>query len=345
MKTILLTGGSGFIGSHACIDLLANGYRVISLDSNVNSLPLLEGKLNSILGNKVDLNNQYYFQRGDIRDKSLMRKIFKNAENSGHPIKAVIHFAGLKAVSDSVIDPLNYWENNVFGSLCLLQVMSEFDCKTIVFSSSAVVYGNSSEIPIKEQSIIEPHNPYGHTKAAIEVMLSNVSKSDKSNWRIGNLRYFNPIGAHDSGLIGENPLNKPNNIFPIICNVAKRKIPFLKIFGNDWPTIDGTGIRDYVHVMDLAESHRVSIEFLMKNKPQIFSLNIGTGFGTSVLELVKTFSTINNCEIPYRFFPRRDGDVAISIANNEKAYHFLKWQPKRVLEDMCRDGWNWAKNN
>ena len=320
MKTILLTGGSGFIGSHTCIDLLEKGYRVIVLDSNVNSFPLLEGKLRSILGNKIDFSSRYYFQRGDIRDKDIMRMIFKKAENSGQPIKAVIHFAGLKAVYDSVIDPLNYWENNVYGSLCLLQVMAEFDCKTIVFSSSAVVYGSSSEIPFKEQSIIEPNNPYGDTKAAIEVILSNIFKSDTSNWRIGNLRYFNPIGAHKSGLIGENLLNKPNNIFPIICNVAKGKSPFLKIYG-------------------------VAIDFLIRKEPQIFSLNIGTGLGTSVLELVKTFSSTNKCEIPYKFFPRRDGDVAVSIANNQKAYHFLKWQPKRVLEDMCRDGWNWAKNN
>ena len=269
MKTVLLTGGSGFIGSHTCIELLNNNYRIIVLDSNINSYPLSEKTIKSILGITSDISNRYKFQKGDIRDKLLMKKIFKNAKNSGRPIEAVIHFAGLKAVHDSVIDPLNYWDNNVFGSLCLLQVMAEFNCKIIVFSSSAVVYGNTHSNSISEECIINPNNPYGNTKAAIEVMLKNVFHNQKSNWRIANLRYFNPIGAHHSGLIGENPLDKPNNIFPIICNIAKGKSPFLKIFGDDWPTKDGT----------------------------------------------------------------------------DKAYYLLNWKPKRGLDDMCRDGWNWAKNN
>ena len=253
--------------------------------------------------------------------------------------------AGLKSVEESIRKPLLYWDNNVIGTMNLLKIMKKFDCKTIVFSSSATIYGVVSSDPIDEKCKINPNNPYGHTKAAIEFMLKGIFESSKDKWRIANLRYFNPIGAHDSSLIGENPSDDPNNLFPIICNVAQGKYEELKIFGNDWPTLDGTCVRDYIHVMDLAEAHTSALDFLLSNKSQLIDLNIGTGIGTSVLELVEKFSKVNNCSVRFSFSGRRQGDAPVVIANNNKAISVLNWKPKRNLEEMCKNGWEWKKNN
>lgn len=344
MKTILVTGGSGFIGSHACVCLLEQNYNIVVLDSNINS------SLNSIIGvrnivrEKVKSSIKIKHIKGDIRDEVSLKKIFSEAEYSQNPIEAVIHFAGLKSVQESVFNPLSYWNNNVFGTLQLIKVMNLFNCKTIVFSSSATVYKNNDAGLLIETDDIKPSNPYGQTKATVENILKSVFESD-NEWRIGNLRYFNPIGAHQSGFIGENPKNKPNNLFPYICGVASGKFDKLRIFGNNWPTFDGTGIRDYIHVMDLAEAHISALDFLLNAKPQILNLNVGTGIGTSVIELVNTFQKVNNIEIPFEFSEKREGDVAMSVADNSKIMSLFKWQPKRDLKDMCLDGWNWQLKN
>ena len=238
-----------------------------------------------------------------------------------------------------------YWDVNVGGTINLLKVMNINNCRTIVFSSSATIYGTNSNIPFTEESEISPINPYGHTKATIEMILRNIFESMKDSWRIANLRYFNPIGAHSSGLIGEDPSDEPNNLFPYICRVAIGKYPNLRIYGKDWPTIDGTGIRDFVHVMDVADSHKLALEYLLKNKPQCLNLNIGTGKGTSVLELIKIFNKINKCDVPYLFEEKRYGDVASIIADNKLAKKKLKWSPQRDIIDMCRDGWLWQQKN
>ena len=274
-----------------------------------------------------------------------MNLLFLKAKEKGKPIEGVIHLAGLKSVEESIRKPLLYWDNNVIGTMNLLKIMQKFDCKTIVFSSSATIYGVVSSDPIDEKCNINPNNPYGHTKAAIEFMLKGIFESSKDKWRIANLRYFNPIGAHDSGLIGENPSDVPNNLFPIICNVAQGKFSELKIFGNDWPTLDGTCVRDYIHVMDLAEAHTRALDFLISNKAQLIDLNIGTGIGTSVLELLEKFSKVNNCSVPFSYSGRRQGDAPVVIANNNKAISVLNWKPKRNLEEMCKNGWEWKKNN
>jgi len=348
MQTILVTGGTGFIGSHTTLVLLEKGYRVIVVDSQINSSSISLNRVQDILKIEDIPYEKIIFEMGDIRDEKFLKSIFVKALKNRTPIDAVIHFAGLKAVEESVFEPLKYWDNNVMGSLSLFRVMSSFDCKNIVFSSSATIYGNPEEIPVKETCPIKPNNPYGYTKVAIENILNNLFNSDAhtfSRWRVANLRYFNPIGAHSSGLLGEAPNNKPNNLFPYICRVAQGIYEKLIIFGNNWPTIDGTGVRDYIHVMDLAEAHLSAMEFLLENKPQLINLNIGTGVGTSVLELIDKFKLVNKCQIPYEISERRKGDVAKVIADNSKVISSLSWKPKRTIKDMCRDGWNWQLNN
>ena len=346
MRSILLTGGNGYIGTHTCVSFLKKNYKIIVLDSNVNSSPISLKRVKEIFKLRKNSQENIIFEKGDIRNEIFLRNVFINAIKRNSPIKAVVHFAGLKSVKDSVIDPLSYWDSNLFGALCLLKVMNKYKCKTIVFSSSAAIYGKNIKNPIEEISLIKPISPYGDTKVAVEKILENLFLSDtKHEWRIANLRYFNPIGAHHTGLIGENPYDVPSNIFPYICGVAIGKYKKLNIFGNDWPTKDGTGVRDYIHVMDLADSHLSAMEFLLNNEPQIINLNIGTGIGTSVLELVKIFEKVNNCIIPFDFYDRRLGDVAQLIANNKNAIYKLNWKPKKSLEDMCRDGWKWKKLN
>ena len=346
MKTILVTGGCGFIGSHTCLSLLKNFYNLIVIDSLVNSSPISLERVKIILSKENIKNPKILYKKGDIRNEKFLENIFSEAFQEGSKIDAVIHFAGLKAVEESVNNPILYWDANVSGSICLLKVMEKYQCKTLVFSSSATVYGKPKSVPITENEPIRPYNPYGQTKASIESLIESIFYSEKvSSWKIANLRYFNPIGAHESGLIGEDPNNKPNNLFPIICKVALRKYRNLSIYGKDWPTHDGTGVRDYIHVMDLADSHRIALEHLFKEDPQILNLNIGTGIGTSVLELVETFKMVNKCHIPYQYCDRRSGDVANVIADNKKAIETLDWEPKKNIEDMCRDGWKWQKDN
>ena len=343
MTKLLITGGSGFIGSHCCIVLLEAGFEIIVLDSFLNSSILSLQRISKIIN--PNLYKNLNIVKGDIRDISLLRKIFLEEANKNDPILGVIHFAGLKAVGESVVNPLRYWDVNVNGSRILFKVMEEFGCRTIVFSSSATIYGFPDSIPINENADIKPINPYGNTKAAIEQILRDLYLSNREKWRIANLRYFNPVGAHPSGLIGEDPQGVPNNIFPLICQVASGKRKKINVYGNDWPTKDGTGIRDYIHVMDLAEGHFFALKYLIKNNPQLISLNLGTGKGESVLNLISTFSKITSIEIPYEVVGRREGDVAVSIANASMAEKVLGWIAKKGIPEMCKDGWNWQSKN
>ena len=345
MNAILVTGAAGFIGSHTCCSLIESGYSVFAIDSlshsSLNSL-----KRFKLIFSKSDFNisEKLHFFKGDIRDKEFIDSVFKKAEMMEKPINGVIHFAGLKAVAESVLNPFKYWENNVIGSFNLIKSMKDNNCKTIVFSSSATVYGNSLDDLIKESTAINPTNPYGSTKYAIEKLLGDIYQIKNDEWRIAVLRYFNPIGSHPSGLIGESPLDKPNNVFPLIINAAYEN-KNLKVFGNNWPTYDGTCIRDYIHVMDLSEAHIKALNFLITNNSQLINLNIGTGIGHSVLDLIKTFEKVNNVEVPFVFTNRREGDVCKLVANNEKAISTLDWNPTRSLEQMCSDGWNWKIRN
>ena len=346
MKRILITGGAGFIGSHTCVNLLEKNYEVYLVDSFVNSSPFVIERLISICDlNDSELGKNLKVFKGDLKDKGFIENIFSNADKSGKQIDGVIHFAGLKAVNESVLNPLKYWNENIFSSLNLFSVMKKYNCNLLVFSSSATVYGKESQSPIKENSFLNPSNPYGNTKLTIEKILNDIYNENPSNWKIACLRYFNPIGAHKSSLIGENPVRNPNNLFPLICNAAFEDNKKLKIFGSDWDTIDGTCIRDFIHVSDVAEGHLRTLEYLNNHKANILKMNIGTGLGTSVLELVETFSRVNKININYKFTSRREGDLKEIVADNSLASSLLNWKPNRSLEEMCIDGWNWKKNN
>ena len=338
MKKIIITGGTGYIGSHTASLLLEKGYDLLIIDSLVNSSSNVLDRLKKI---KEYANAKSYpkleFLKGDLRDENFIDECFNIICEKNVKIDAVIHFAGLKSVNESTNDPIRYWDFNLKGTINLLKSMEKYNCTNLVFSSSATIYGNNNENKlIKESSAIGPINPYGNTKAAIERILKDLSKSNNHNWRIAILRYFNPIGAHESGLIGENPLDMPNNIVPIINKVAAGLIDELQIFGNDWDTRDGTGIRDYIHVMDLAEGHLLALEYLINGKSNFLQINLGTGKGTSVLELVDTFQKVNHVKIPYRFTARREGDIAFSVADNSSARSLLNWHPsKRFRENVC----------
>ena len=344
MKTILVTGGTGYIGSHTTLELLKKGYRVIILDSLVNSSEKVINKINLLLNDK-NLKNKFTFIKGDLSEAKLLEGIFEGSKERGSPISSVIHFAGLKSVSESVSNPLKYWDKNVGGSINLFKIMEKYECRTIIFSSSATVYQIKGNSFLRESSPIQASNPYGQTKVAIESLLNDIYLNSQNNWKIVNLRYFNPIGAHDSGLLGEDPIGIPTNIFPIINKVAINEIPKLQIYGNDWPTHDGTGLRDYIHVMDLADGHIAAMEYLEKNKSQIINLNLGTGKSTSVLDLIKIFEQVNKVKIKYEFVSRRKGDHGVVVADNSLAKNLLNWQPKRNIYEMCKDGWNWQINN
>ena len=345
MTNILVTGGTGFIGSHTCYSLLSEGYEIYVVDSLVNSSKKSIEQIKKIFKSyNIDKSNNIRFFEGDIRNKDFINFVFNSAKQDNKPIDAVIHFAALKSVSESTLKPLEYWENNVLGSYNLFKSMKENNCKTIVFSSSATVYGLSSEKLLSEENQLKPINPYGSTKLAVENLLNDIFRDKCGNWKIAILRYFNPIGAHKSGWIGENPMEKPNNIFPIIINSAYTKEK-LRVFGKDWDTFDGTCIRDYIHVMDLADGHLKALDFLLKNNPKILTLNIGTGKGISVLELIKTFEIVNNVTVPFEFEERRDGDVCKLVADNIKTKNILSWSPSRSLEEMCIDGWRWKNLN
>lgn len=299
---VLITGGAGYIGSHTFVELLNNGYEVVCVDNFNNSKPEVLDAVRKIT------NKEFKFYEGDVCDKEVLKKIF-----SENQIDAVIHFAGYKAVGESVRKPLLYYRNNIDSTLSLLEAMNEFGCKKLVFSSSATVYGKPKELPIREDFPLSTTNPYGATKLMIEGILKDLYKSD-NDWSIAILRYFNPIGAHESGLIGENPNDIPNNLMPYIVKVATKEYPRLSVFGNDYDTPDGTGVRDYIHVVDLAQGHVKAIEFILKEKG-IDCYNLGTGNGYSVLDLVNTFSEVNNVEIPYEIAPRREGDIDVCYAD------------------------------
>ncbi len=343
-EKILITGGCGYIGSHTCLKLLEDSYEVVVLDSLENSSYETINKL-KIIGklNNKDYSNNLKFYKGDLRDKSLIRRVFKDAKSSGNPIKSVIHFAGLKSVSESVEKPLLYWDKNLISTIYLLDIMQEFSCYEIIFSSSASVYGNQTELLINESFQTNPTNTYANTKLTIEILLRDLFNSRKNDFKIVILRYFNPVGAHTSGLIGENPAGIPNNLFPLICNVGLGLKEYLNIYGKDWETHDGTCIRDYIHIEDLAEAHFLSAKLMKKNFSKLLIINIGTAKGKSVLDVLNTFSRVNNCNIPYKFANRRDGDVASLIADNSTAKKILCWEPKFSFEDMCKDAWKWSK--
>ena len=342
----LLTGGAGFIGSHTCLALLEKGYEVIVVDSFINSSKKsLERVLEIMRMGGKNHSERLVVEEVDLRDLKALNNVFLNAINNGKKIDAVIHFAGLKSVSDSISNPLNYWDVNVYGTINLVKTMEIFNCKSIVFSSSATIYDPSGSNLIDENYKLSPINPYGNTKYSIEILLRDLFNSSNKNWKIFNLRYFNPIGAHYSGLIGENPIGIPNNIYPLITKVAAKKIKHLEIFGSDWDTEDGTGVRDYIHVMDLAEGHVKAAEKILESKSEVMNINLGTGKGTSVLELINTFQDVNKVKIPFVFGKRRLGDYGKVVANNSLAIEFLNWKPFRTIEDMCSDGWKWQKLN
>jgi UDP-glucose 4-epimerase len=291
---------------------------------------------------------------GDIRDVRCLDELFASAKAFGQPIEAVIHFAGLKAVGESVQQPLRYWDVNVVGSQRLLRAMDQYNCRTMVFSSSATLYGYPDQVPIPETAPIQPINPYGASKQAVEALLADLAgcsgaaepiQASSAGWRIARLRYFNPVGAHPSGRIGEDPNGIPNNLFPFITQVAVGRRPELTVFGDDWPTLDGTGVRDYIHVMDLAEGHRAALHSLLDADPLLLTLNLGSGQGASVLDVVQAMEAASQREIPYRIAPRRLGDAAITVANPTLAAQRLHWRTQRSLADICRDGWAWQQAN
>lgn len=325
---ILVTGGAGYIGSHTCAELARAGRDFVILDNLSNSTTDAVGRLQRIVGRAVS------FYAGDVRDAALLDRIF-----SEHPISSVLHFAGLKSVADSVRQPLAYFDNNVVGSIRLLEAMERAGCMTLVFSSSATVYGDASTMPVREDAICVTASPYGRTKLMVEEMLGDLQAADEA-WRIARLRYFNPVGAHESGLLGESPRGTPNNLMPYVAQVASGLRPHVTVFGNDYPTPDGTGVRDYVHVMDLAQGHVAALDYLTKKAGDIV-LNLGTGKGTSVLEMLDAFGKASGSPIPYEIAPRRPGDVAICFADVSRAKDVLGWTAQRGIDQMCRDAWRW----
>ena len=330
---VLVTGGAGYIGSHTCLELLNEGYGVVVLDNLCNSNPKSLDRVKALTGKDL------IFYEGDVRDEDLLRKIF-----AAHDIGCVIHFAGLKAVGESVSMPWEYYDNNLNSTLVLTKVMKEVGMKNIIFSSSATVYTADNEMPLKEDSRTgNCTNPYGWTKYMTEQILSGIAHAD-SQWSVVLLRYFNPIGAHRSGEIGEDPRGIPNNLMPYITQVAVGRREKLSIFGNDYDTHDGTGVRDYIHVVDLAKGHVAAVKYACSNQGcEVF--NLGTGTGYSVLDMVKAFRSVNNVELPFVITDRRPGDIATCYADPAKSAKLLGWKAEYTLEDMCRDSWNWQKKN
>lgn len=338
---VLLTGGAGFIGSHTAVELLAGGFEVVVVDNYSNSDVSVNDRIIKAAEWQISQQNlpsplPITFYYGDCRDGMFLDAVFKE-----HEIDAVIHFAGLKAVGESVEKPLDYYDNNLGSTLVLLNVMKDHGVKKLIFSSSATVYDQDNKMPLDENAKTgNCTNPYGWTKYMIEQILKGVATSDKE-WSIVLLRYFNPVGAHASGLIGEEPNGIPNNLMPYICRVANGKLPKLNVFGNDYPTPDGTGVRDYIHVVDLAQGHVASLSYLYRHTGAE-AINLGTGHGYSVLDMVKAFEKVNNVKVPYEITARRAGDVATVYANPEKAKKELLWEVKLGLEDMVRDAWGYA---
>jgi len=330
--SILITGGAGYIGSHTCVELLNAGYEVVVLDNLSNS------KVDSLDRIREITSKDFKFYQTDLLNKPDLQNIF--AENN---IEAVIHFAGLKAVGESVSIPLHYYHNNITGTLILCEVMEQFGVHNMVFSSSATVYGMQEQVPLTEELPLQATNPYGRTKLMIEDILRDVYVSNE-NWSVALLRYFNPVGAHSSGLIGEDPNGIPNNLVPYITQVAVGKLTELSVFGNDYATHDGTGVRDYIHVVDLAAGHLKALEKVMVSSG-VSAYNLGTGTGYSVLDMIHTFEEVTGRSIPYRISNRRPGDIGISFADPSKAQKELNWVAKKGLQEMCLDSWRWQSNN
>lgn len=345
MVNVLVTGGAGYIGSHACLALLKQGYDVFVLDSLINGYYEALNRVEQAHLERSNLGNKLKFIKVDLRNLDSLQKQFNEFKNKGIYFEAVIHFAGLKSSNESLKKTIDYWQFNVGGTLNLLSSLDLTRCKAFIFSSSATVYGLNGESPISENCILSPINPYGETKLTVENILKSIFKSKKYQTNFGNLRYFNPIGAHESSIIGENPKGVPNNLFPYVCNVAIGKYENLRIFGKDWPTRDGTCIRDYIHVMDLVEGHIATLNHLLNNKSCFLTLNLGTGKGTTVLELVRVFEEVNKIKIDFSFCDRRDGDISSIYADIKLVKKTIGWSAKRDIFDMCKDGWNWQKNN
>lgn len=329
---ILVTGGAGFIGSHTCVELLDAGYEIVVLDNLKNSHETAINRIKEITG------KDFSFYPVDLLNREAVEAVF--AENT---IDAVIHFAGLKAVGESVSQPLRYYYNNITGTLILCEVMQKFGVKKMVFSSSATVYGMSNQVPFTEDMPLSATNPYGWTKVMIEQILRDVYAAD-NEWAISMLRYFNPVGAHPSGKIGEDPNGIPNNLMPFITQVAVGKLKELRVFGNDYPTKDGTGVRDYIHVVDLAKGHIKALEKILKGQG-VSAYNLGTGTGYSVLDMVNAFEKATGQAVPYKIVDRRPGDIAASFADPSRAEKELNWKAEKTLEDMCRDAWRWQSQN
>ena len=329
---ILITGGAGYIGSHTAVELMNAGHEVVIVDNLCNSSVKVLDRLERLCGPK------FHFVQADVRDSAALDRIFAE-----HDIGGVIHFAGLKAVGESVAQPLRYFDNNIGSTLALLQAMERAGVRRIVFSSSATVYGDPDRVPITESSRLQVTNPYGRTKLMCEDILRDLQAADP-RWQVAILRYFNPVGAHESGLIGEHPNGIPNNLMPFITQVAVGKREFLSIFGQDYPTPDGTGVRDYIHVVDLAQGHLAALNYL-QDKQQSITVNLGTGRGVSVKELADTFARVNGVPIPYRFVERRPGDVTILCADTTLAQKALGWQARLDVERMCADAWRWQSGN
>jgi UDP-glucose 4-epimerase len=329
---ILVTGGAGYIGSHTCLELLNAGFDVTVLDNFSNSKPTSLKRVEQLTSKTIDV------QEGDVRDRACLRALFSN-----YSIDAVIHFAGLKAVGESVQFPLRYYDNNVAGSIALTEVMAEFNVNNIVFSSSATVYDAPGDRQIREDFPLKPTNPYGQSKLMVEQVLRDLAFSN-SSWNIAILRYFNPVGAHESGMIGEDPNGIPNNLMPFISQVAVGRLKELSVFGSDYPTPDGTGVRDYIHVVDLAQGHLAALRALTTKKGLI-TVNLGTGQGYSVLDIVKAFESSTGKNIPYKLVARRAGDIATCYADPSAAKSLLGWQAKLDIQAMCRDTWHWQSKN
>lgn len=327
---ILITGGTGYIGSHTAIELMAAGHDVFIIDNLCNSKLSVLDRIERIAGRRPA------FAQADLRDRPALRKLF-----SAHRVDAVIHFAGLKAVGESVVKPFPYYDNNVGGSVALFECMAEAGVKTIVFSSSATVYGEPASVPIREDFPLSASNPYGRTKLMIEEILRDAATADPL-WRIALLRYFNPVGAHASGLIGEDPRGTPNNLMPYIAQVAVGRLKELPVYGNDYPTPDGTGVRDYIHVVDLARGHCAAIDAL-RERPGVQTVNLGTGRGYSVLEMVRAFAAASGKPVPYRIVARRPGDIAQCYADPTLARDALGWQAQLGIDAMCSDAWRWQQ--
>jgi UDP-glucose 4-epimerase len=334
MASVLVTGGAGYIGTHVLCAFVTANRTPLCIDNYVNSSPASIERVKGIAAARFDAYEI------DIRDKAKLSRLLLD-----HDIDSVIHLAGLKAVGESVEQPERYHENNVGGTRILLDALAKSNVRKFVFSSSATVYGVADKMPVDETAPTDPQSPYGQNKLDIEHMLADLVKRDPS-WKVINLRYFNPVGAHESGLIGEDPRGTPNNLMPYICQTAIGKRQELSIFGNDYPTKDGTGVRDYIHVLDLAEGHVAALDALDRAKPgTVMTVNLGTGQGYSVLELVETFERVNGVKVPRRIVERRPGDIAVCYANAGLAKKLLQWEAKRGIEDMCRDAWRWQTNN